>query len=322
MTPVYIQGNSVFETLMMNLILEAPEDGEDQRPVWEYDSVSDYVEVQRKQGMPGNLAALYTAWTRVLHIDWVGPDEPIIFSAAIPMYDNLNALIEPMTGWIYQKQFGGYKPIMTTLNARNRKMWWDFELYFPSVSDKTTRRPGIVSWLAAIHNSGLDIPDTVRLVSTVLVSEDNPSSQIPTLELTDALPVSLTVLLDPEWRDLISEAVFLNKQANVAYYHFVSDLGTIRGKNARLTANSLMTDYYQNLDKKFKSWLEELSLNSNLNEELSVWRSELTNFVHQQADEITPSPRDIRGVTTKRGVMNFSTIKNSLNYQIAKNIAD
>lgn len=322
MIPVYIQGNSVFETLMMNLILEAPEDGEDQRPVWEYDSVSDYVEVQRKQGMPGNLAALYTAWTRVLHIDWVGPDEPIIFSAAIPMYDNLNATIEPMTGWRFQKRFGGYKPILTTLAARNQRLWWNFDSYFPSVSDTITHRPGIINWIAAIHDSGLTIPDTARLVSTVLVSEDNPSSQIPALEFTDMLPVGLVMLLNPRWRDMISEAVSLNLKVNADYYHFVSDLGTIRGKNPRIVANSMMTGYYQNLDKVFKSWLEGITSDSDPDAELKTWRTELVDFIHQQIEEITPSPRDMRGITTKHGIMNFSTINNLLNYQVVKHITD
>lgn len=322
LTPIYVQGKSLFETLMMNLILETPAAVEDQKPVWEYDSVSDYVAVQRKQIVPGNLAALYTAWTRVLHIDWSGLDEPIIFSAAIPMYDNLNAVIEPMTGWRFQKRFGGYKPILTTLAARNQRLWWNFDSYFPSVSDTITHRPGIINWLAAIHDSGLTIPDTARLVSTVLVSEDNPSSQIPALELTDILPVGLVMLLNPRWRDVISEAVSVNLKVNADYYHFASDLGTIRGKNPRIVASSMMTDYYRSLDKVFKAWLEGLTPHSDPAAELRTWRIELVDVVHQQADEIMPSPRDMRGITTKHGAMNFVTIVNSLIYQVKKHIAE
>lgn len=89
--PVFVKGKNLFETLMLNLVLVTPRNRDGkyvlQKPVWEYPTVRDYVEMRKKQLLPDNLAELYTAWSRILHIEWNDQGKPVIFSAGIPMFE-------------------------------------------------------------------------------------------------------------------------------------------------------------------------------------------------------------------------------------------
>ena len=65
MSPVYADGDSLFETLLLNLVLVNQIDREkyvNQVPVWENDSLEGYVESIKRLMPPGNIAALYTTW--------------------------------------------------------------------------------------------------------------------------------------------------------------------------------------------------------------------------------------------------------------------
>ena len=109
LNPVFVKGQTLFETLLLNLVLvnQRRDDSAEsilQRTVWEYESVPAYIAERKKQILPSNLAELYTAWSRILHIEWDKSDQPTIFSAGVPMYSADNALIEPMTTWRRDKK--------------------------------------------------------------------------------------------------------------------------------------------------------------------------------------------------------------------------
>ncbi len=50
-----------------------------QAPVWEV-PVEDYIQTRIDNNFPGNIAYLYTIWSRAIHIEWDG-NQPTIFSA-------------------------------------------------------------------------------------------------------------------------------------------------------------------------------------------------------------------------------------------------
>ena len=63
--PIYIKGDSLFDTLMLNLTLTtANHTSLLERPVWEQDE-ADYVAKRLTDAMPDNTAELYTLWSRM-----------------------------------------------------------------------------------------------------------------------------------------------------------------------------------------------------------------------------------------------------------------
>ena len=67
---IALEGNSLFETLMLNLVLVHPEPAyqKQQNPCWEYSS-SEMIQYYFSGRDYDNLAALYTDWSRAVYID-------------------------------------------------------------------------------------------------------------------------------------------------------------------------------------------------------------------------------------------------------------
>lgn len=75
--PVYLRGESLFETLVLNFI----EDSALQKPTWEW-NLDDYV--SQVNETPDNVSQLYTLLSRLIYIDWSN-DKPMLLATGLPM---------------------------------------------------------------------------------------------------------------------------------------------------------------------------------------------------------------------------------------------
>ncbi|MFD1485498.1 type I-E CRISPR-associated protein Cse1/CasA [Lacticaseibacillus baoqingensis] len=200
LNPVYIQGRTLFETLMLNLTLVQDEGYVVQKPVWEYPTINEYVAERQQLLPPTNLAGLYTVWSRLLHIEWSETGEATIFSAGIPMFDSENAFVEPMTVWRRdtKAQSQSYKPAMKGTRSLGIAMWRNFGQYVQIKADDDVHQPGVVTWLHHLQDLELisdDLP--ITLVSVALISDGNATSQAPVAEAVDDMTIAPDVLFDP-----------------------------------------------------------------------------------------------------------------------------
>lgn len=83
--PVYLRGENLFETLILNFYEEQTL----QRPVWEWD-LDEYLEQIDK--FPDNTSQIYTLLSRLIYIDW-SKDELMILATGLPLPKGL----DPMT---------------------------------------------------------------------------------------------------------------------------------------------------------------------------------------------------------------------------------
>lgn len=83
--PVYLRGENLFETLILNF----HEEKALQRPVWEW-NLDDYLE--QIDEFPDNVSQIYTLLSRLIYIDW-SEDEPMILATGLPLPKGL----DPMT---------------------------------------------------------------------------------------------------------------------------------------------------------------------------------------------------------------------------------
>ena len=331
LNPVYVQGQTIFETLMLNLKLG----GKDvdllalQKPVWEYE-IKDYIAVRKQQVVPNNLAELYTTWSRILHIEWQDDKHPLIFSAGIPIFEATGAFIEPMTTWRIDKKTGEYRPAVKGLRSLGISMWRNFGSYVDVHSDSGQPEPGIVNWLHEIKDQDTSViadDKPIMLASATLISDGNATSQAPAVEVTDDMQLQADVLFDPEiakyWPVRIEEVIDVTQRIGTDFYHFASTLGQIRNVDARTFAGNLSAKFYQNLNEPFKEWLAQLSGVDDRDQKIKQWKKQLRNILNDTVHDVmkSSSPRDISGIEDDKGrLLNIFTARRQLSYNVRKHL--
>lgn len=322
--PVFAKGKTLFETLMLNLVLsDNRHEYAVPKPEWEFQSVHDYVADRKQAILPDNLPALYTAWSRILHIAWDEQNQPKIFSAGIPMFSADNALLEPMTTWRLDKKTNDYRPAVKGLRSLGIAMWRNFGDYVSVKQADDSHEPGLVIWLRTLKEEGLiAYNQPLMLNSIALISDGNATSQSPAVELMDDMQMQADVLFDPEivnyWPARIEEAIDFTQTIGKDYYHFASDVGEIRNLDVRPFASKMSAKFYERLNEPFKAWLEGLTGRDDRDEKIILWKAQLKNITVQAVDEVvqSSSPRDIQGITKERGQLNIFTAKNHLMYNL------
>lgn len=333
LNPVFVKGQTLFETLLLNLVLvnQRRDDSAEsilQRPVWEYESVPAYIAERKKQILPSNLAELYTAWSRILHIEWDKSGQPTIFSAGVPMYSADNALIEPMTTWRRDKKTNDYRPAVKGLRSLGIAMWRNFGQYVKVREADNIREPGLVVWLRLLKGKGLISRDQPLMLNSVaLISDGNATSQSPAAEVVDDMQMQADVLFDnPEiaenWPTRIEEVIELTQTIGQDYYHFATDISKIRNLDGRAFAGKLSATFYERLNEPFKAWLESLKGDDDRDAKIKVWKEKLKQIAVTAVDEMVQmsSPRDIRGIEGQHGPLNIFTAKNHFMYNMRKHL--
>jgi len=329
--PVFVKGASLFETLMLNLVLinTRKSDAEYvfQKPVWEYATVHDYVERRKKQILPDNLAELYTAWSRVLHIEWHDNGQPMIFSAGIPMFAADSALIEPMTTWRRDKKTNEYRPAIKSLQTLGIAMWRNFGQYVKVKQVDDIHEPGLVIWLRKLKKAHLIARNAPLILNSVaLISDGNATSQSPAAELIDDMQLQADVLFDPEtvdyWPTRIEGVIEQTQAVGKDYYHFVSDIGTIRNLEIRPFASAMSAKFYDRLNEPFKEWLAGLTGKDDRDAKINLWKDRLKEITNEAVADVmkSPSPRDIKGISGEKGPLNIFIAKNRLMHNLRKHL--
>lgn len=319
-SPVFAQGQTVFDTLMLNLDL-VPNFPDElyhvQRPVWEYRSVTEYVDFVKSKVSPDNLAALYTTWSRLLHIQWADDEHPTIFSAILPMFDS-NTFIEPMTTWRYNKkaQQPTFLPTRKNEYDLSKAMWRSFGLFINPYRQDSVHQPGIVTWLNRLREHQLiDRTMPLTLTGISLVYFDS-KSQVPVFESIDDMTVETAVLFDHSkannWPQRIADTITQTQQVGNDYESFMRTINDIRGNNSKAFASNESKKFYARLNRPFKAWLATLTIEDDRSIKITEWYSTLKQIALAVAKEFCQSatPRDIKGIIKTNPTTNVKTLVN------------
>ncbi|MDF7639259.1 type I-E CRISPR-associated protein Cse1/CasA [Lactobacillus sp. ESL0791] len=332
LNPVLVSGKSIFDTLMLNLVLynQADQKLALQKPVWEFASAKAYVSERRKGNLPDNIAELYTSWSRVLHIEWDEKGQPTIFSAGLPKIENTNALIEPMTVWRQDKKTNEYRPAVRGLQTLGKAMWRNFGNYVDVNKENDTNEPGIIKWLRLLKEDGA-IPRTklLTLTSIDLIDDGNATSQSPVAEVYDDMSVKINVLFDTSkinnWPIRIEGVIDTTQEIGTDFWQFARDIGAIRGfqkDGLKEYANRLSTEFYYGLNEPFKHWLANLTDQDERDQQVIIWENRLRSYAFKEGQKVvdTSSPRDIKGITDENGLQNIFTIMERFKYRVNLNL--
>lgn len=328
LNPVYIQGNNLFDTLMLNMVLFNPNQAAyaQQRPVWEED-LSAYVKKRLTQIKPDNFAETYTVWSRLLHLEWED-GMPTVFSAGLPAFDSSNAYdIEPMSTWRKNKKDGNYYPATRQLSSIGRAMWRNFGQYVDIEGHDEFKEPLAVEWLNYLKSKNHAMKNQmVNLHTSGIISNGGATSLMPAAEFNDDLRIEADVLFDQTenrqnaWPQRIEEMVDLSQEVGRKYYGFLMEVGRIRfgQQGAADFAGGKSQMFYDNLNEPFENWLSSLTGGDDRDEKQGIWKEELRKLANKTLNDFLEiiSPRDISG--TKEAESNIFIAANKYRAGIYK----
>lgn len=329
---LYFKGETLFETLMLNLVMMHPEEsyrGKTQRPAWEQEE-EELVNRYLKDFRVDNLAELYTNWSRAIYID---PDmDPNKGFECVPIklleIDHLSPFIEPMTLFRFQTQ-GPSKDNFTPRKHRfNQSLWRSFGM-ISGDSSSENKRPGIISWHDFLLDDHFLEEDQAHLIAVSMEDDGNATSWAPINEIYDELLIDDLILTDGKddgWIVRLNSVVeetqevvervfgrYLNQIEQIRFGRVVG--GLVQREKAQL---------YFKIDEPFRDWLANLDYDASKDDQIQEWRQELRQLTNQAAITLMRSAnsRDIRGRSIDDKLLNlpmaFNAFQGYLNHKLGK----
>ena len=328
---VYLQGNNVFETLMLNFAIAHNENNnllKMQKPCWEAETMEKNIESYFHNRID-NIASLYTAWCREIFIDpnRTKEDKFVCFIAKLPEIEHSDAFLEPMTVWKYNDT-GEYKDkYRPRKHDVNKSMWRNFGLL--TGVGEGTRKPGVIEWLNKLgdisesEELGFN-KENITLCAVCMLDDGNATSWAPIDEVEDTLNLKERVLADTGntgWIIRINKTISDTKKTIKSVLEkFIKDLLEIRNME-KADVSKYVEQFYFRIDLSFRKWIESLDIDNDKDTKEVEWQGILKKAIKEYVDELVSSSglRDYKGIETSTGVKNIATIYNSFLYRLNQN---
>jgi len=328
---VYLQGNNVFETLMLNFVIAHNENNnllKMQKPCWEAETMEKNIESYFHNRID-NIASLYTAWCREIFIDpnRTNEDKFVCFIAKLPEIEHSDAFLEPMTVWKYNDT-GEYKDkYRPRKHDVNKSMWRNFGLL--TGVGEGTRKPGVIEWLNKLgdisesEELGFN-KENITLCAVCMLDDGNATSWAPIDEVEDTLNLKERVLADTGntgWIIRINKTISDTKKTIKSVLEkFIKDLLEIRNME-KADVSKYVEQFCFRIDLSFRKWIESIDIDNDKDTKEIEWNGILKKAMKEYVDELVSSSglRDYKGIETSTGVKNIATIYNSFLYRLNQN---
>ena len=325
---IYIKGNTLFETLLLNYISPYNECGNVeniQRPCWERKS-SDIIKSYLDEKDITNIASLYTVWSKGIYID---PDfnlnKPFSFDIVkLPDINHRDNFLEPMTLWKYNvsgKNRDSYTPKKHLLN---QSLWRSFGLLSIKDTDLQHRKPGVIEWLTYIDDI---IGNRLSNIVAISMQDDgNPQSRLPTDEVIDSIFINDLVLTDLDeggWVPRINEVVEETKKIiSRTYKTYINDIKEIRNISNGSYTQQIVESLYFKIDQPFRQWLASIQPEDDKDSKIQEWRVLLKKIVKAEAEVILHQggARDYLGIQKDGRIKNIATAYNSFDFWLRQQL--
>lgn len=328
---VFLRGNNLFETLMLNFYI-LNEEGSNlqniQKPCWELSS-EEMIEKFTNSNSIDNISSLYTAWSRAISIDEDIVEEDSFKCNIVKLIniDHQDAFIEPMTIWRYNSNGENKDKHTPRKHQKDKSMWRSFGLIIGLDEENNTglnRKPGIIEWYQDL-SSKIDINDPV-ICSISMEDDGNATSWVPVDEIIDEIVIDRLIfsdISDNGWLVRINEVVNKTKQMIEFHYKsFLKDIFLIRNLTNQSQIDNKVEELYFLIDGSFRKWLSSLSIDDDPDKKILMWNKELKNILQTQAKDIlqNASSRDYKGVENNNKIINVATAYNSFIIRLNKNL--
>lgn len=314
---IYLSGENLFETLVMNYI---PPNEEDefpiQNPCWEH-SGNEVLAGLLSGRTVNNLAELYTNWSRAISIN---PEmdfaKPISINIVkVPALEHADNFLEPMTIW--KKNLSGeYKDRFIPQKHRvGQSMWRSFGSIAMRTS-KDQHLPEIMKQFVRVKKTAGNRNITVNAVS--MADDGNATSWMPVDEIADSLRVNDLVITDQQddgWvvriKDVVEETKF---SVDTIFRRFLKQIEEIRNLNKSGFVERNISRTYFLIDQPFRDWIETIAPNDVKEKKIHEWKLKLERLVLDQAKTIVQEAgnRDFTGKDGNNIITAFLSFQRNL----------
>lgn len=254
-------GNTLFETLMYNLILLDPKRNfgiwEPEQPTWEL--TEPHNKERDKINTPKSLAELYTLQSRRLFL--LHENEKVIGYNLLggDFFEKEDAFVEPMTVWNAIK---GSTQVQPKRHDSSMQMWREFSATF--ATEKAPRIPGIVSWIGYLRKAKL--VEQQHLIRFRIASVQYGDKDFFVNDLfSDSLTFHTDLLteLGKNWQTYITEEVAKCDELAKAMRQLAKSLELAKGVSpdnaVKCSAvQSAGEQLYYEIDVPFRQWLASI----------------------------------------------------------------
>lgn len=298
---IYAEGDTLFETLMLNLVLldDGNEPWEEPKPVWEREKPKS---AERTEiAMPDNQAELLTLQSRRLLLE---RNNGMVVGYTLlggDFFAKINAIAEQMTIWDRRegKKNEPFYDQPKRLDPK-RQLWRDFSVITGTGS--AGRKPGVVSWVSELKKKkAISRVIRFRVAGIKYGDKDFFVEDV----LADHLDFH-TSLLDEAgklWTNIIQEKITQTEHAAWLLGVLAADLFKAEGgqpNSSTQTArkNQAEQDYYAAVDLPFREWLRSIDPeqgNDQLlrDEKDRQWREEAYKIALRQGKSMVRGAGDI-----------------------------
>lgn len=258
---ILAQGNTLFETLMLNLILL--KDGEQPwpppMPCWELPEARSAERTEIPQ--PDDPAAILTLQSRRLLLHREGEKVTGYTLLGGDFFARENAFCEQMTVWRATKATkNGPIVYLPKRHDPAKQFWREFSTVFlPGGGEK---QPGIVRWIEELTHPGDEILDRKTLIRFQIAGVGYGDKDF---FVTDTFSDSLTfhaALLDElgrAWRQKISEEIGRCEELAKAIGNLAQNLDIAAGgAKSDAKKETAREQFYFRLDRPFRNWLRDI----------------------------------------------------------------
>ena len=254
---IYVKGNTLFETLMLNMVFL--QDGEktwrQPIPCWELPEAHSAERIEVRP--PDNVAELLTLQSRRILLKRENGKVTGYSLLGGDFFESKDAFCEQMTVWEKQVDKNGVVSFGPKRYNRAIQFWREF----PAVFQSQEKNPGVVQWIVKLQAA--HILDRKRVISFGIVGMQYNARHYNTVEDTfsDSLTFHAALLdeLGRRWRQKITDEIdrcgklaqavgSLARNLDIA----ASDPDRASKKNS---ANAAREQFYFRLDQPFRRWL-------------------------------------------------------------------
>ncbi|WP_455147997.1 type I-E CRISPR-associated protein Cse1/CasA [Clostridium sp.] len=256
---IYADGNNLFETLMLNLVLVNISDKEcwdSPKPVWEAEKVKS---AERTEiAVPSNQAELLTVQSRRILLEKEEQGVSGYYVLGGDFFPQKAADMEQMTVWNeYEPKGNAASYCLPRRHSPEKQMWRDFSNLI--MSEQGNKTPGVLEWVAWLKTKKKIDEKKIICFKTAFVQYDGKKSAVEDiygdyLELhTDLLTANGKTLVK-----IIRDEIKKCEQAANIVNHLIEDLKKAEGNCSGKKNHYGKEEYFYQIDIPFRRWLKGL----------------------------------------------------------------
>lgn len=315
---VYLKGNNLFETLLLNFVLINENRIEDTAsPVWEDDFPS--VEERTEIPMPDNLAALYTLQSRRISLQRMDDSVTGYYLIGGDFFQKENTFAEPMTIWRAPKK--GTEAYTPKRHDSEKQLWREFSTLYGDYGDeKDARKSGKAGVIVWYQNCVAEYLERSAMMRTVVVSVQYGDKDFFVKHcFSDSLMMHSRILteLGGGWRSEIQSEIEHCEKLAIRIGGFAKELYIASGGSDNDCDKAFAQakgELFFRLDLPFRRWLASIDPQNmeGKHEKLTEWQNEAKSITLRYAEELAENASEIAIVGHKIGDKLYS-VPNSLN---------